>query len=70
MTLTSSEGLDNLWSLLGPDARTRLAATPTFVPHPRIAARAGVHGIARVIVTPPADAGLLAALLEYFATTH
>jgi uroporphyrinogen-III synthase len=70
VTLTSSEGLDNLWALLGSDARARLTATPTFVPHPRIAARAGEHGIARVIVTPPADAGLLAALLEYFATTH
>ena len=69
-TLTSSEGLDNLWALLGHEARSRLCATPTFVPHPRIAARAGELGIARVIVTPPADAGLLAALLEYFATTH
>src|SRR5450755_2059224 len=37
VSLTSSEGLDNLWALLGPDARARLAATPTFVPHPRIA---------------------------------
>jgi len=70
VTLTSSEGLDNLWAVLGPDARARLAATPTFVPHPRIAAHAGELGIAHVFVTPPADAGLLAALLEYFATTH
>jgi uroporphyrinogen-III synthase len=70
VTLTSSEGLDNLWAVLGADARTRLAATPAFVPHPRIAARAGELGIARVIVAPPGDAGLLAALLEYFATTH
>jgi uroporphyrinogen-III synthase len=70
VTLTSSEGLDNLCALLGPAARARLAATPTFVPHPRIAAHAGELGIARVIVTPPADAGLLAALLEYFATTY
>ena len=70
MTLTSSEGLDNLWALLGPKARERVAATPTFVPHSRIAARASERGIARIIVTPPADAGLLAALLEYFATIH
>jgi uroporphyrinogen-III synthase len=69
-TLTSSEGLDNLWALLGADARARLVATPMFVPHSRIAARAGELGIARVIVTPPADAGLLAALLEYFTTNH
>ena len=68
VTLTSSEGIDNLWALLGRAARERLAATPTFVPHPRIAARADELGFARVTVTPPADAGLLAALLEYFAT--
>jgi uroporphyrinogen-III synthase len=70
VTLTSSEGLDNLWALLGRDARARLAATPVFVPHPRIAARAEALGLAKVVVTPPADAGLLAALLEYFATSH
>jgi len=70
VTLTSSEGLDNLWALLGPEARALLTATPTFVPHSRIAARASERGIARVIITPPADAGLLAALLEYFATIH
>ncbi len=70
VTLTSSEGLDNLWALLGHAARTQMAALPTFVPHQRIAARAGQVGIARVIVTPPADAGLLAALLEYFTTIH
>jgi uroporphyrinogen-III synthase len=71
VTLTSSEGLDNLWALLGRAARARLAAIPTFVPHPRIAARAVDVGIDRVIVTAaPGDAGLLAALLEYFNTTH
>jgi uroporphyrinogen-III synthase len=68
VTLTSREGLDNLWALLGRGARKDLAATPTFVPHPRIAARAAELGIIPVTVTPPADAGLLAALLEYFAT--
>ncbi len=70
VTLTSSEGLDNIWALFGPEARKRMAATPTFVPHSRIAARASELGIARIIVTAPADAGLLAALLEYFATIH
>ena len=67
-TLTSSEGLDNLWDVLGADARARFAATPAFVPHPRIAERARAVGIASVIVTDPADSGLLATLLEYFAT--
>lgn len=67
-TLTSSEGIDNLWEVLGADTRARLAATPAFVPHPRIAERARALGIATVIVTDPTDSGLLATLLEYFAT--
>ncbi len=70
VTLTSSEGLENLWALLGRAARTQMAALPAFVPHPRIAARAAEVGFARVIVTPPADAGLLAALLQHFNTIH
>ena len=70
VTLTSREGLDNLWELLGNEGRARLVVKPAFVPHPRIAARARELGIASVIVTPPADAGLLAALLEYFAATR
>ncbi|MEO8740026.1 MAG: uroporphyrinogen-III synthase [Casimicrobiaceae bacterium] len=69
-TLTSSEGLDNLWEVLGADARARFAATPAFVPHPRIAERARAIGIATVIVTEPADSGLIATLLEYFAAVR
>ena len=67
MTITSSEGLENLWAILGAEGRGRLAATPTFVPHPRIGERARALGLAQVIVTPPADSGLIAALIEYFA---
>jgi uroporphyrinogen-III synthase len=70
VTLTSREGLDNLWGMLGNEGRARLAEKPAFVPHPRIAARARELGIAPVIVTPPADAGLLTSLLEYFAATQ
>jgi uroporphyrinogen-III synthase len=66
VTLTSSEGIDNLWALLDEEGRRHLAATPTFVPHPRIGERARALGLRETIVTPPADAGLLAALLEYF----
>jgi uroporphyrinogen-III synthase len=68
LTLTSSEGLDNLWELFDQVSRSSMAATPTFVPHPRIAERALVLGFGRVIVTAPTDAGLLASLLEYFAS--
>jgi uroporphyrinogen-III synthase len=68
VTLTSSEGLDNLWAILGDEGRGYLAATPAFVPHPRIAEHARALGLRDVIVTPPADSGLHASLLEYFAT--
>lgn len=68
LTLTSSEGLDNLWELFDDVSRPSIAATPTFVPHPRIAERARTLGFGRVTVTAPTDAGLLASLLEYFAS--
>jgi len=52
---------------LGVEARQRFAAIPAFVPHARIAEHARRLGISRPIVTAPADAGLIAGLLEYFA---
>ena len=66
ITLTSSEGLDNLWEMLDAYGRTALAATPAFVSHPRIAERAHALKLARVIVAEPTDAGLIASLLQYF----
>ncbi len=68
VTLTSSEGLDNLWAIFDNEGRGYLAATPTFAPHSRIAGHARTFGLREVIVTPPADSGLIASLLEYFAT--
>jgi uroporphyrinogen-III synthase len=68
LTLTSSEGLENLWELFDDASRSSMAATPAFVPHPRIAERARALGFGRVMVTAPTDAGLLASLLEYFAS--
>lgn len=65
-TLTSSEGVDNLWAMLDSAARSDFTAVPAFVPHVRIADRARALGISKVIVTAPADAGLIAALLSYF----
>jgi uroporphyrinogen-III synthase len=67
VTMTSSEGLDNLWAIVGAEGQRLFAATPTFVPHPRIGERARALGLAQLIVTPPADSGLIAALIEYFA---
>ena len=66
LTLTSSEGLDNLLAALGPAGRELVARLPVFAAHPRIAERAREHGL-RAVETAGGDAGLLAKLLEWFA---
>ena len=65
MTLTSNEGLDNLWSLLDKDGRATLARLPAFVPHARVAAHARSLGFVAVDCGD-GDAGLIARLLEWF----
>jgi uroporphyrinogen-III synthase len=66
LTLTSSEGLDNLCVMLDADDLRRLRQLPAFVPHPRIAEHARSLGFVPV-ETGGADAGLIAGLLEWFA---
>jgi uroporphyrinogen-III synthase len=68
LTLTSSEGLDNLEKLLDAKTWRLLQRLPAFVPHARIAERARYLGF-HAIVTEGADAGLIAGLLEWF-TSH
>lgn len=68
VTITSSEGLDNLWELADGSTRTKWRARPTFAPHPRIAERARNLGLA-VVETAGGDAGLVAGLVEWAATT-
>jgi len=67
VTVTSSEGLRNLYEMIGALGRQWLRKTPVFVPHPRIAEVARELGLTRVIVTEPADEGLMDALKEHFA---
>jgi len=66
VTITSSEGLDNLWALLDEATRAAWRHAPTFVPHPRIAEHAGALGL-RAVETAGGDAGLIAGLLQWFA---
>ncbi|MEO8302985.1 MAG: uroporphyrinogen-III synthase [Betaproteobacteria bacterium] len=66
VTITSSEGLDNLWTLADEAIRASWRASPTFVPHPRIAAHARGLGLS-VVETAGGDAGLVAGLLEWSA---
>ena len=66
VTITSSEGLDNLWALCDAAARAAWRRCPTFVPHPRIASRARELRL-DVVETAGSDAGLIAGLLEWAA---
>lgn len=68
ITLTSSEALGYLWQMLGEQGRTRLAATPLFVPHARIAELARQQGWQHVMVTESGDDGMLAALIAWVHT--
>ena len=65
LTISSSEGLRNLWALLGPLERQLLAQLPLFVPHARIGEEAAGLGLTKVVLTGPADAGILAGLLAF-----
>jgi len=67
ITITSSEGLRNIWDMVGPGGRDRMIDTLLFAPHRRIAAQAHALGLRRVILTEPGDQGLLAGLIARFA---
>jgi uroporphyrinogen-III synthase len=65
LTLTSSEGVDNLVAALGASGCELVSRLPVFASHPRIAERAREHKL-RAVETAGGDAGLLAGLLEWF----
>lgn len=67
LIVTSSEGLRNLYEMVGKLGQSWLKKTPTFVPHARIAEQARALGLTQVILTEPADTGLLAGLDKYFS---
>lgn len=64
LTVTSSEGLDNLWQVLGDEGRALARRVPCFAPHPRIAGHGRTLGLA-MWETGPGDAGLVAGLLAW-----
>jgi len=67
VTVSSSEGLDNLFTMLGVKGEPYLRATPLVVPHRRVAARAGALGVRHAIIGGPTDEETLARLMAYFA---
>lgn len=64
--VTSSEGLRNLFEMIGKLGQSWLRRTPLLVPHPRIAAAARELGCSNIVETAPGDDGLLAALQQLF----
>ncbi len=67
VTITSSEGMRNLFDMIGRSGQLRLQQTPVFAPHPRIVAVARELGCKHVIDTAPGDDGLMDALIRHFA---
>lgn len=68
LVVTSSEGLRNLCELLAPPEREALARTPIFVPHPRIAETALELRLENAVLTSTGDEGIVAGMIEHFAT--
>jgi uroporphyrinogen-III synthase len=66
VTVSSSEGLTNLFEMLGKLGQQWLRGTPLFVPHARVAGAARRLGVRAVIVTGPSDAEVFDGLLAYF----
>jgi uroporphyrinogen-III synthase len=53
-------------AMVGDAGGNLLAATPLFVPHPRIATHARNKGLVNIVTTEPTDAGILQSLLNHF----
>lgn len=65
LTVSSSEGLRNLLSMLDRGEVALLQDLPFFVPHRRIYEVATECGLRRVTLTAPADAGIIGSLCAY-----
>jgi len=70
LTISSSEGLRNLATLLDTENHDDLRRTPVFVPHQRIADVATELGWREIVLTQPADAGIIKALCAYHWPHH
>lgn len=69
ITVTSSEGLRNLFDMVGEAARPRLKTTPLFVPHERIGKAARELGLSNVIITGEGDEGMIQGMIDWFSKT-
>jgi uroporphyrinogen-III synthase len=67
---TSSEGLRNFHEMLGREGQAALTATVLFVPHPRIEATARALGLSAVVLTPPGDDAMCAAIVRHYTDSR
>lgn len=67
VSVTSAEGLANLFAMLGPTGEEYVRATPMFVPHPRIELTARKRDVRDIIVTGRGDERTVAGMAAYFA---
>jgi uroporphyrinogen-III synthase len=66
VTVSSGEGLQNLFDVLGSAGQKLLRTTLAIVPHQRVAENARALGMTKVEVAGAADEEVLAALVAYF----
>ncbi|MDA8384582.1 MAG: uroporphyrinogen-III synthase [Betaproteobacteria bacterium] len=69
ITVTSGEGLHNLYDMVGKLGQQWLKNTPIFVFHERIAEKAARLGLQQVVVTGPGDDGLYRGLIAWFKSS-
>ncbi len=65
LTVSSSEALRHLLAALDAKGLVFLQSTPVFVPHERIAENARALGLHSIVLTGPADSGVIRGLLAY-----
>ena len=66
VTVSSSEGLANLYEMLGKLGQQWLKKCPLFVPHARVAEEAARLGLREIVLAGPGDAEMIARLIAYF----
>jgi uroporphyrinogen-III synthase len=68
--ITSSEGLRNLFEIVGQGAQHLLKETLLFVPHARVAETARALGLTRVVLTGPNDEGVVEGMIDWWSEGH
>lgn len=66
VTVSSGEGLANLYAMLGMPERQWLMNGPLFVPHARVAGDAARLGVREIVVAGSGDEEIAARLVAYF----